>query len=185
MKQIQGALRWPGRKLALAAVAGFIALMVFFQPTPVSADQAKYYLDCPTTEDREGESVNVFLVRVSNHQHSVTFGAYWHTDAGTTGTDDYVHQDTGAIWGNDSERRVNRAKRTFRTREDKLLEGSETFTARFSPIDNVVDRNDPDRDEKCEITIIDDDPHSGGRARWRASPASGDTTATARPSSSP
>ena len=52
MKQIQSALRWPGRKLALAAVAGFIALMAFFQPTPASADEAKYYLDCPTTEVR-------------------------------------------------------------------------------------------------------------------------------------
>ena len=90
---------------------------------PVSADQAKFYLDCPTTEVREGEDVDVFLVRVTNHQHGVTFGAYWHTDAGTAGTSDYVHQNTGAIWGNDSERRANRAKRTFRTREDNLVEG--------------------------------------------------------------
>ena len=130
---------WTTRLIAALALAAVIGLIITIRyAAPVSADQAKYYLDCPTTEVREGESVNVFLVRVTNHQHSVTFGAYWHTDAGTTGTDDYVHQDTGAIWGNDSERRVNRAKRTFRTREDKLLEGSETFTARFSPVDNVV-----------------------------------------------
>ena len=128
-------------------------------PAPVLADQAKFYLECPTTEVRKGDSVDVFLIRVANHQHSVTFGVYWRTDAGTAGTSDYVHQDTGAVWGSESERLVNRAKRTFRTREDSLIEGNDTFTARFSPVDNVVDRNDPDRDEKCEITIIDDDPN--------------------------
>ena len=100
--------------------------------------------------------MNVFQVRVTNHQHSVTSGAYRHTDAGTA---DYVHQDTGAIWANDSERRPNRAKRTFQIRDDNLVEGNETFTARIAPTDNVVDLNDPDRDEKCEITIIDDDPN--------------------------
>ena len=141
---------------------------------PVSADQAKFYLDCPTTEVREGEDVDVFLVRVNNHQHGVTFGAYWHTDAGTAGTSDYVHQDTGAVWGNDSERLANRDKRTFRTREDNLIEGNETFTAHFSPVDNVVDRNDPERDEKCEITIIDDDPNITD-VEATSSPATGDT----------
>ena len=134
MKQIQSAPRWPGRKLALAAVAGFIALMAFFQPAPASADEAKYYLDYSTTEVREGESVDVFLVRVTNHQHGVNFGAYWHTDA---------------------ERRANRVKRTFRTQVDALTESNETFTARFSSTRNVVDLDDPARDEKCEITIID------------------------------
>ena len=103
--------------------------------------------------------MDVFLVRVTDHQHIVTFGAYWHTDAGTAGTDDYVHQNSGAAWGNDSERRANRAKRTFRAREDSLLEGNETFTARFTPTDNVVDLDDPERDNKCEITIDDDVPN--------------------------
>ena len=164
----------PVPMLALGAVAGLIGLMAFLQPTLASADTPKFYLDCPTTEVREGESVDVFLVRVTNHQHGVTFGAYWHTDAGTAGTDDYVHQDTGAIWGNDSERRANRAKRTFRTRQDSLLEGSETFTARFTPVDNVVDRDDPARDEKCEITLIDDDPNIT-EVEVISTPARGDT----------
>ena len=148
--------------LALGMLAGLIGLTAFLQPDTASADQAKFYLDCPTSEVREGGDVDVFLVRVTNHQHGVTFGAYWHTDAGTAGTDDYVHQDTGAIWSNESERLANRAKRTFRTREDALVEGNETFTARFSPVDNVVDRDDPTRDEKCEITIVDDDPNITG-----------------------
>lgn len=58
----------PVPMLALAAVAGLIGLMAFLQPAPASADQAQYYLDCPTTEVREGESVDAFLVRVTNHQ---------------------------------------------------------------------------------------------------------------------
>ena len=103
--------------------------------------------------------MDVFLVRVTNHQHIWTFYAYWHTDTGTAGRSDYVHQNTGAVSANDSESLANRAKRTFRTREDNLIEGNETFTARFTPVDNVVDRNNPDRDEKCEITIIDDAPN--------------------------
>ena len=116
-------------------------------------------MGCHTTAVVEGDSVDVFLIRVTNHQHGVTFGAYWYTDEGTAGPDDYVHQNTGAIWGNDSERLANRAKHTFETRQDSIIEGSESFTARFTPTDNVVDLNDPLRDEKCEITIIDDDPN--------------------------
>ena len=38
---------------------------------------------------------------------------------------------------------------------DALTESNETFTARFSSTRNVVDLDDPARDEKCEITIID------------------------------
>ena len=155
-------LQRPALTLGVLIISTLVALFWIsgiLNPAPVAADAAKFYLDCPTTEVREGESVDVFLVRVADHQHSVTFGAYWHTDAGTAGTDDYVHQNSGAVWGNDSERLANRAKRTFETSQDSIVEGSETFTARFTPVDNVVDRNDPTRDEKCEITIIDDDPN--------------------------
>ena len=41
-------------------------------------------------------------------------------------------------------------------------------------MDNVVDRNSPDRDEKCEITIIDDDSNITD-VEVTSSPASGDT----------
>ena len=56
MKEMQSTLGWPVPMLASAAVAGFITLVVFMQPTPASADDAKYYLDCPTTEVREGDT---------------------------------------------------------------------------------------------------------------------------------
>lgn len=129
------------------------------RPGPILADDAKFYLDCPDTNVREGDSIDVFLVRVTSHQHDVGFGAFWHTDPGTASGSDYEHQDSGAVWATDSESEANRAKRTVVTRQDNLIEGDETFTVRFSPVDNVVDRDDPARDEKCLITIVDDDPN--------------------------
>ena len=61
----------------------------------------------------------------------------------------------------DSERAANRVIHTFETRQDALVEGDETFTVRTDPA-GILDLNDPDRDEKCEITIIDDDPNITG-----------------------
>ena len=161
MKKLTGILGWPVPVLAFTMLAGLIGLMAFLQPAPAFADESKLYLDCPTTEVREGDSVDVFLVRVTNHDHWWEyFGAYYFTDAGTAGTGDYVPQDgSGPIrWSYDSERAANRAIHTFETRQDALVEGNETFTVRTDEGD-IADLNDPDRDNKCDITIIDDDPN--------------------------
>ena len=153
---------WTIRLLAALAAAAMIGLVITIRyAAPVYADESKLYLDCPTTEVREGDSVDVFLVRVTNHDHWwECFGAYWFTDAGTAGTDDYVPQDgSGPIrWSYDSERAANRAIHTFEIRQDALVEGNETFTVRTDEGD-IADLNDPDRDNKCDITIIDDDPN--------------------------
>ena len=122
----------------------------------------------------EGDSIDVYLV-INQYQDWLHWFAYWHTDAVTAGAEDYVHQDSGAIWASYSERVVMRASRTVETREDSLVEGNETFTARFSPVDNVVDRDDPTRDEKCEITIIDDDPNITECREYLRHRARGDT----------
>ena len=154
-------LRKPALTLAVLAISALLALFWIFgvlNPQPASADYALFYLDCPTTQVREGESFDVYLVRVTNHQHSGSFGAYWHTDAGTADATDYVHQDTDAIWANDSQIRASRLPHTYETKSDTIAEGDETFTVRISPTDRLVDPNDPDRDGQCEITIIDDDP---------------------------
>ena len=161
MKKLTGILGWPVPVLAFTMLAGLIGLMIFLQPAPASADEARLYLDCPTTEVREGDSVDVFLVRVITHDHWWEyFGAYWFTDAGTAGTGDYVPQDgSGPIrWSYDDERAANRAIHTFETLQDALVEGNETFTVRTDEGD-IADLNDPDRDNKCDITIIDDDPN--------------------------
>ena len=171
MKKITGILGWPAHIVVITILIGLNSLqdppavsatqedLPTFSLSKVPADTAKLYLDCPDTTVVEGDSVDVFLIRVTNHQHILPFAAYWHTDAGTAGTDDYVHQNTESIWSTREEHLANRAKRTFETREDTLIEGNETFTARFTPTDLVVDLDDPTRDNKCVITIIDNDPN--------------------------
>ena len=143
--------------LDLVAILGLTATR---EAPPVLADTAKYYLDCLTTEVNEGDSFDVYLVRVSNHQHNQNFGARWHTDPGSANTSDYLTQSTESpIWSTTAaQRAANRLSRTFQTTEDRLVEGGETFTVRFSPVSNVVDRTDPERDEKRQFTITGDNP---------------------------
>lgn len=170
MSKATRVLGWPASVLAVALA---LVLMMPIAP-PAYADEATFYLECPDTEVREGESVDVYLVRITNHQHDATFGAMWHTEAGTADSDDYVHRNTEAIWADDVDAAANRTAFTLQTKEDSLVEDNETFTIRFTPVDNVVDRNDPDRDEKCDLTIIDDDLKITGVA-VTSSPARGDT----------
>ena len=165
-----------GVTLLVATVIAMIGLLASQNtPTVHASHVLSFYLDCPVTEVEEGESVDVFLVQATETEgHYRTIGANWHTDEGTADATDYVHQNTDRIWGSEDESRANRVKRTVETREDALLEGDETFTVRFSPVSLVVDRDDPDLDEQCEITIIDDDVHAVS-AVITSSPASGDT----------
>ena len=55
------------------------------------------------------------------------------------------------------------------------MEADETFTVFFGPDDNITDRNDPNRDNQCEITILDDDTTVGIKTEITSSPASGNT----------
>ena len=146
--------------LIISALVALFWISGILNPAPVAADEAKCYLDCPTTQVREGESVDVFVVRVINHEHPWEyFAAYWFTDAVTAGTDDYVSQNGDSLrFSYDEERAANRVIQTFETRQDALVEGNETFAVRTDEA-GTVDLNDPARDNKCEITIIDDDPN--------------------------
>ena len=115
-----------------------------------------FWLDCPTTEVSEGEDVVVYLKHTYG-RGSIVFGAWFHTDPGTaTAPGDYVAQNNRAQWSSDSEVGAASMAVTVSTTEDTLKEGSETFTIRFTPTDSVRDRNDPQIDEKCEFTILDD-----------------------------
>ena len=144
--------------LAALAAAAMIGLVITIRYAATTyADEATYYLDCPTTEVREGGSVDLFLVRVISHEHPREFfAAYWFTNAGT---DDYVPQDGSTLrFSYDSERAANWVIQTFETRQDALVEGNETFTIRTDEA-GTLDLNDPERDNRCEITIIDDAPN--------------------------
>ena len=61
--------RFPLVTLLAAASIAMIAVFALQNEAPAFADESKLYLDCPTTEVREGDSVDVFLVRVTNHDH--------------------------------------------------------------------------------------------------------------------
>lgn len=183
-----GTPSWVAAPLLVAAVLGVaIGLLAIRQPAPVLADDASYYLSCPTTQISEGESVDVFVVQFSVHNHPrFEHRVSLHTSPGTAGPDDYVHQDTGTIaeylgyehhyieaWGGQyNEERW--ARWSIQTREDNLVEGPETFTLRFEPASLQRNSYLPERDNKCELTIIDDDPQVTN-IEVTSTPAMGDT----------
>ena len=115
------------------------------------------WLDCPTTEVSEGEEVAVYLSQ--NDPNSRLSGTYqWYTDPGTaTSGRDYVAYSVVNQLPSEREILTNRMRFVVVTSEDSVKEASETFTIRFTPTDSVRDRNNPRIDEKCEITILDDD----------------------------
>ena len=152
MKNRTGILWCTLRPSPVAVLIGLLGSIAFHEP----AQGNGFYLECPTTEVQEGDSFVVTLVYTSNDYYRI--GAAWHTEAGTADSTDYVPQNTEIIWGSPEDSEDSRLDRTFRTREDTLIEGNETFTVFFTPTSNVVNMNDPDRDNRCGITIIDDDP---------------------------
>ena len=151
--------------LALAAAA-----MISGNPNvaPIAAhhddrSSPKLYLVCPKTHVAEGDSFDVYVVRTDLNGHGgYNFGVYWHTSAFTANGFDYHH--LGGVWqsSTDAQRRANRMAYTIRTYEDSRLEGEETFTVRFMPLDNVKNHDDPRRDNRCDITIVDDEARVTG-----------------------
>ena len=148
--------------------------------TPIAAHHdgrpsPKLYLDCPKTHVEEGNSFTVYLVRTDLNGHQgYNFGAYWHTDAYSANGFDYPHLDGVLQVSTDAERRSNRIARTIRTYEDDRLEGEESFILTFTPRDNVYDLDDPQRDNRCDITIVDDEARVTG-IDVISRPAAGDT----------
>ncbi len=151
--------------LALAAAA-----MIPGNPNvpPIAADHddrpsPKVYVDCPQTHVEEGNSLKVYLVRtdVNGHEED-NFGGWWHTHWYTANGSDYPRLD--GVWqaSTEAERRANRMERTIRTYEDDRLEGEESFVVRFSPPSIVKDLDDPQRDDRCDITIVDDEARVTG-----------------------
>ena len=99
------------------------------------------------------------MVRVTDHQHSEGFCARWHTDEGTAGNGDYHSQSAHVTQSDSSETRANRLEHEIITRSDNTAECEETFTIRFTDAGTVADPDDSDRENRCEITIVDDDPY--------------------------
>ena len=157
----------------LAAVlgAGLAGSAGITGPPPVSAEEMEriastFYLECPTQEVDEGDSFEIYLVREPvEGRENINFSAWWHTDPGSADENDYLPlpgENEDRRWSNDAERAANRQARTVFTIDDDEPEGNEDFWVRFSPAEYVSNPDHPGRDEKCRITIIDDDPHVTG-----------------------
>ena len=172
------------RILGLAAVMLAVALagtLISTTPSgPVSADHddrpnPKVYVDCPRTHVEEGDSVKVYLVRTDLNGHEQdNFGGWWHTHWYTAGESDFPRLD--GVWqaSTEAERLANRMERTIHTYEDNRLEGEESFVVRFSPPSIVKDLDDPRRDDRCDITIVDNEARVTGISII-SRPAAGDT----------
>ena len=146
--------------VALAAVISAVCLLGLGDRSEAS-QRSRYWLECPTTTVTEGDSVDVFLKRDPIPSDvNRNYYAYWHTDEGTaSASNDYtalnnVRQSTSDHAG---ARASNSLKHVIQTNSDPRVEHDETFTVRFTPIWNVRDMSDPDYDDRCEITIENDD----------------------------
>ena len=138
--------------LATIAIIG-LAVLSWWLPQVAFAHATKFYMVCEQRKVIEADSFTATVVRTHN-DHANKFFAYWHTDDGTANTDDY--NDVNNVYQLSSSG-ATRMNRTISTKHDARIESTETFTVRFSPTTNVLDSNHPDKDEKCNIKIIDDD----------------------------
>ena len=158
----------PGPPLLLAIVAGIAVLVLFgqkdkFVAPAEAAAETVWWLDCPTTSVVEGDQFTVYLKRqpVPGDQH-LHFYTYWSTDEGTASSNDYTALDRvrQSTRDGDGERAANSMPRVIYTTSDPRVEHDETFTVRISE-GNIRDMNDPDYDDRCEITIRNDDKFTG------------------------
>lgn len=147
---------------------------------PIAADHddrpgPKLYLDCPRTHVEEGGSLKVYLVRTDLNGHEQdNFAVFWHTEPKSAQQSDYARLD--GVWqhSTEAERRANRMELTIRTHEDNRLEGEETFGLRFAPRTLAKDLDDPRRDNRCDITSVDDEARVTG-IEIISRPGGGDT----------
>ena len=151
-------LRKPGITLGVLIISALVALFWIsgiLNPAPVAADDATFYLDCPTTEVTEGGSVDVYLVRVTDHEHDDSFGAYWYTQVRSAVGADFYGFHGNYYSSTEEEQLTGRSARAIVTRQDGLVEGNEYFEVSIDRPTGALAEN---QHSNCNITIIDDDP---------------------------
>ena len=155
--------------LLVSAVVVALSLMLFGIGDEAEAhvrNVHSWWLDCPRTTVTEGNSVRVFFVwePPPGYSGDSRFGTWWYTDPGTAIAGDYVElpgRSEDVVWSTEQERIDRRQPRRVYTNQDHRVEHDETFTVRFSTASRVHDEDDPERDNKCEITIRNDDNFTG------------------------
>ena len=150
---------------AAAATAALFGGVVLLPAGPAAADEAKYYLECPATVT-EGGTLTVTMVRVGNDPdvpNSGFFSGQVYTAAETALADDDFETVSGASYTTtDQTPDPDRLDITIDTVQDLLTEGPERFEVRVESALALVDPADPDRDNKCSVTIVDDEPSITG-----------------------
>ena len=156
----------------LAAIAALAALVLLLSQNPQVAYSdgdgrsahldSTFYLECPNTEIQEGTTVTVYLRRIFREVgNSQDYGMHttWHTDDITATNDDYHGWSGNLQHSNKQQSGANRMPRTLQTKQDNLIEGNETFQVRIEADDpeDIEDPDNPNRDDRCTITIIDED----------------------------
>ena len=169
-------LRRPALTIAVLVLATLVALTWLaglHNPAPVAADDDTFYLDCPTTEVPEGGSVDVYLVRVADHEHDdyASFGAYWYTQVRSALGADFYGFHGNFYSSTEAEQLTGRSARAIVTRQDGLAEGNEYYEVSIDRPTGALAENQP---SSCNIIIIDDDPRIT-EVEVTSSPGRGDT----------
>ena len=151
----------PGPIALVPILLACIALVLPRSAFAGTFDVSSFYLSCPTTTVTEGDSVTV-VMRWGTSGGRVTVVAHIHTEPiGTApiradGTD-YVNKGGAQQTTNYDEAENAYMNITVATREDSVPEYDETFQVSFGPPNDVFNPDHADRDNKCTITIEDDD----------------------------
>ena len=162
--------------ILVALVMALIAVSVgsMRSPSAAYADGVKYYLECPQTWVREGGTVKVYVVRHSGHVRSVDSDVNrGRIEAFPQGIVDIVQQDSGSSEASKRES-GSRTKYILKSKEDTVLEPDEVVNIGFVAGGDVLDANNPDWDNQCQITVIDDDLRIAG-IQTVSTPSIGDT----------
>lgn len=159
-------------------VAAVLTGAAIREALPVFADSHIYpfYLECNQRKVIESDSYTATVVSVRNLAGNQRFKSRFSTEAGTATGADYVAQNNVQVtagWGSE------RLNRTFETKRDSEVEPTETYTILFNTTDSneaIDDPDDPDRDNKCTIKIIDNDTEiTLSKPRWGSWYAGGET----------
>ena len=142
------------------AFVGIISLVLAFgtlipPPPSVHAESSEpwLYMECVENPVEEGDDFRL-VVRKKYKDHTAPYKkirVFWYTDAGTADATDYEHMNAERQASNGYQSRVGKMGRDFHTREDNYPEIDETYRVRFN------NSNDNGNDDRCDITIRDDD----------------------------
>ena len=151
---------WKYRRFGLVALLAVVALALAFGtliPPPGTAhaesSEPWLYMECVDNPVEEGDDFRL-VVRKKYKDHTAPYKkmrVFWYTEAGTADATDYEHMDAVRQASNGYQSRVGKMGRDFHTEPDIFPEIDETYVVRFN------NSNDNGSDDRCTITIKDDD----------------------------